>query len=113
MSTHFRPASKSEVVNFKAQYGISKPYLLIVGARWEYKNYAILKEALMLLPQHLLRSHMLVSVGPGFRDGETDMSTSMETKYLERLSEDDLRAVYSAAEVLIYPSRSACSCVNV
>ena len=114
MSKFFRPATSSEMADFKAVRGITKPYLLIVGARWPYKNYDILTAALASLPEHMHRSHLLVAVGPGERDGMTKLSyTSMEIKYLERISEDDLRAAYSAAEALIYPSRSVCSCVQI
>ena len=114
MSRFFRPASKGEVADFKAKYGINKRFFLIVGARWPYKNYGILIEALASLPQFMQRSHLLVAVGPGERDGMTKMSyTAMSIKYLERISEDNLRAAYSAAEALIYPSRLNCSFVQV
>merc|ERR1711871_858801 len=58
ISTNYKPACATEVADFKRMYGISKPYIAVVGARYEYKNYGILWQALNASSQ--LQKHFQV-----------------------------------------------------
>jgi glycosyltransferase involved in cell wall biosynthesis len=103
----FRPAAVVEIEQWRTQRGLAKPYFLLVGSRNGvngYKNARLFFEAFAQLPQR--RRYAVVCVGgdavlePAFQPFVGDAEV-----HLWDLSDDELRAAYSGAVALAYPSR--------
>lgn len=84
-----------------------RPYVLYVGARWHYKNFALLIRALAspLIPSDVF----LVVAGPEFTREERELVDTFNLTHrvvaVERPSVDILRKLYSNALMFVYPSR--------
>lgn len=98
VSESFKPATSGEITAFRARFGIHKPYYLFVGPVEWYKNYALLAEAFTLLPN---RNDCLIVRTRAEESGATDQPAVITTG---RLSDEQLRAAYSDALALVYPS---------
>ncbi|MCL1470522.1 glycosyltransferase [Argonema antarcticum] len=97
------PGSQDEVEKFKTKYGISKPYFILVGSRSGYKNGALFFQAF----DKLYNKHSFDIVCTGFDlefEDEFRAYTSGCTVYMLPLSDVELRAAYSGAVALVFPS---------
>ena len=92
------------------KYGISTPFVLGVGTLEPRKNLRTLLEAFALLPSHLTNQFQLVLAGkPGW--GTTSLEKYLQS-YGQRsslvltgyVSEEDLRSLYTSAEMFVFPS---------
>lgn len=99
----FYPATPSEVDNFKGHFNIHAPYVLFVGDRTEHKNGVLLFRTLAgMFPKGGLE---VVCVGgaktlePAFEDLAKGFAV-----HVVQLGDRDLRAAYTGATALIYPS---------
>lgn len=103
---HFKPASYEEIAQFKAKYGISKPYFLLVGDRIGFNGY---KNAILFFRafQMLDNKHDLEIVCVSRAALEPDFAPYISgTKvHVLTLSDDELRNAYSGAIALAYPSK--------
>jgi len=107
---HFLPANSEKIAQFKAKYGISKPYFLIVGDRLGfngYKNAILFFKAFSMLDNK--HEFEIVCVGgtnslePEFVPYASDASGVKV--HLLKLGDDELRCAYSGAVSLVYPSK--------
>lgn len=103
----FHPASGGEIEQFRRRYHVAKPYFLLVGSRVGfngYKNALLFFQALTLLPQR--ERFAIVCAG-----GEATLEPILQPFAVDAevhvlsLSDDELRAAYSGATALVYPSR--------
>ena len=90
----------------RANTGLTSPYLLYVGGRWTYKNFRTLLEA---FAQSSLKEKLMLAVaGPAWSQSEVQRLKELGLEAYVRLipnpSDDDLRALYSAASAFVYPS---------
>ena len=102
----FLPATVEEVNGFTTKYGISKPYFLIVGASGtgSYKNSILFFQAFAQL--YSKQGFDIVVTGSGsLLDPELRAYTSGSVVHMLQLSEQELRAAYSGAVALVYPSK--------
>lgn len=100
----FFPESLAEVNSFRKRYGISKPYFIIVGAGGGYKNTILFFRAFAQLCSR--GGFDIVSTGSGFLlDADFRNYTSGSTVHMLQLSDEELRAAYSGAIALVYPSK--------
>ena len=85
-----------------------RPFILYVGSRAKYKNFARLLECYAGLPEHH-RTHDLVCFGGGpFSEGETKLiaSRGLGRKVRQEAGADDRLAIlYSSADLFVYPSQ--------
>jgi len=101
--TPFYPADDHEVTAFRDQYRISKPYFLFVGPVEWYKNFKLFIDTFATLPNYdafqVVRTchENGEPIHPLCADPQTVITTG-------RLSDSELRAAYSGALALIYPS---------
>ncbi len=102
----FEPASHQEILQVKEKIGIGLPYFLIVGSRMSlqgYKNAIVFFKALSQWQQK--REFEIVCVG-----GETELEIDLFalTKdlkiHLLQVNDLELKAIYSGAIALVYPS---------
>ncbi|MBV8888022.1 MAG: class I SAM-dependent methyltransferase [Chroococcidiopsidaceae cyanobacterium CP_BM_RX_35] len=103
----FSPAKSEDINQFKTKYGISKPYFILVGVVGGYKNTILFFKAFT----QLYSKH-------GFEIVCTGVDSSLEAEFKEfrnftagcvvhtlQLSDQELRAAYSGAAALVYPSK--------
>ncbi|MBE9030762.1 glycosyltransferase [filamentous cyanobacterium LEGE 11480] len=100
----FHPASPEAILQFKAKFGIQKPYFMLVGAGLGYKNSQLFFQALNQLPSR--QAFAVVCTGPSsallkeFQAWIPDV-----TIHAVRLSDAELATAYSGAIALAYPSK--------
>jgi glycosyltransferase involved in cell wall biosynthesis len=106
ISNNFFPAKLNEIINFRASYGILKPYFLMVGNRLNlnsYKNATLFFKAL----NHFEKRNEITVVCIG---GETSLELELAelakglSICLLKLDDDELKTAYSGAIALVYPS---------
>lgn len=103
VSSDFRPATPERIRQFKNKHGITLPYFLFVGPREWYKNFRLLLEAFLLLPE----PHAYCIVSPHGEKLEEEFAGHPGSAFVHltgRLSDEDLVAAYSGAVALVYPS---------
>jgi len=107
----FNPVAQSAQSHAAAhRHGARQPYLLHVGSLEPRKNLAGVIEAFELLPAELKRDLQLVVVSSeGWGNLETgerldDLVRADRAVVVANLGVDDLAAVYSGAEALVFPS---------
>ncbi len=104
----FFPAQTEDINKFKAKYQINKPYFLFVGTRLSYDNY---KNAIALFKAfHELANYQDLAIvcvgGESKLESELVSLVKQDTSiHLIRLDDRELRAAYSGAIALVYPSR--------
>ncbi len=100
------PASKLEILEIKENLGIELPYFLLVGSRMSLKGY---KNAILFfkaLAQWNDSPKVAVVCVGGEPELEQELLILADTVkiHLVRLDDRELRAIYSGAIALIYPS---------
>lgn len=104
VSSNFFPANPEEIHQFKTKYGISKPYFLLVGPGFGYKNSTLFFKAFSQL--YSKQGFDIVCTGGGFLlDAEWRECTSGSTVHMLQLNDKELRTAYSGAVALVYPSK--------
>lgn len=105
----YRPVPSRGVEKVKNQYGIKKEYLLYLGTIEPRKNIASIIKAYSQLPDGVRSKYQLVLAGgKGWLDDDIEALISnsnpgeiVKTGYVEN---KDKPALYTGAEVFIYPS---------
>jgi glycosyltransferase involved in cell wall biosynthesis len=108
VSEVFQPQPETQTRAVLAHYGLSRPYLLSV-ATWEPRKglEPLIRVFLRMKSEGMLRSHRLVLVGErGWKDKPiARLADSAESVVSLGFVDDlSLAALYSSAEVFIYPS---------
>uniref|UniRef100_UPI004056292F glycosyltransferase family 4 protein n=1 Tax=Candidatus Electronema sp. TaxID=2698783 RepID=UPI004056292F len=101
-------ASEGEVDLLLDQLSVRRPFLLCVAHSYPHKNLDKLVDAFALLQEEI--PHQLVLVGKGRRGEEALRKSLRKIKNQEQvlrlsgLTEQELRALYQAAELFVLPS---------
>lgn len=107
VNSTFSPSGPNQVGNFKTKYGISKPYFVLVGAGSghtdTYKNTILFFKAFSRLCSR--QAFDIVCTGGGLLEDELRDYTSGSAVHMLRLNDEELRAAYSGAIALVYPSK--------
>jgi glycosyltransferase involved in cell wall biosynthesis len=100
----FSPATPEEINRFRERYVISKPYFILVGSRGGYKNPILFFKAFAQLGTR--QDFEIVCTGNGsFSEELRDYTSGSNVVHVLQLSDEDLRAAYSGAIALVYPSK--------
>lgn len=100
----FSQATHEEVSSFKTKYGISKPYFLLVGVGGGYKNSLLFFKAFSQLSTK--HGFEIICTGSGYLlEPEFRTYTSGSTVQMLQLNDEELKAAYSAAVAVVYPSK--------
>ncbi|WP_199249499.1 methyltransferase domain-containing protein [[Phormidium] sp. ETS-05] len=103
VAQEFSSATPEEINHFKTKYGISKPYFLLVGMGSNYKNAILFLKAFSQLPTK--QGFEIVATGSGYLlSVEMRQYTSGVVVHLLQLEDAELKAAYSGAVALVYPS---------
>lgn len=103
VSAAFYPAGELEIATFHNRYNVNKHYFLFVGPVEWYKNFKLFVDAFAALPNR----NLFQVVRTRHEDGEpthpfcSDPEIIITTGYLP---DNELRAAYSGAIALVYPS---------
>lgn len=109
----FRPQSSQKINEIKQKYGIYRKYLLYVGNSKPHKNLNRLIEAYSLLPEKIKKEYQLVLVGVSKLQNVLNKALLYSNKFktfnwelltLSFVPDEDLPALYSGAEIFIFPS---------
>ncbi|MFK0730674.1 MAG: glycosyltransferase family 4 protein [Gloeotrichia echinulata HAB0833] len=104
VSSTFLPNKPEAVQTFKTNYGITKPYFIVVGAGSGYKNAILFFKAF----SQLATSHgfdIICTGSGGILAPEFRAYTSGSNVYMLQLSDEELATAYSGAVALVYPSK--------
>ncbi len=100
----FFPLGAGEVGHFKAKYGIAKPYFILVGPGSGYKNSILFFKAFSHLCSR--QGFDIVCTGSGsLLEADFRAYTPGSVVHMLQLSDEELRAAYSGAVALVYPSK--------
>ncbi|MEZ2320221.1 MAG: glycosyltransferase [Microcoleus sp.] len=106
IDSNFTPVSQEEIIEFTLKYEIRRPYFLVVGERlgWQkYKNTTIFFEAFYNMPNW--QDLEIVCIGSSLQmEDEIKVHVKDNRVHLLRLSDTELKAAYSGAVALVYPS---------
>jgi glycosyltransferase involved in cell wall biosynthesis len=104
ISSSFYLSPLEEIIQFQTKYGINKPYFLLVGAGSNYKNAILFFQGFAQLQSKT--GFDVVCTGTGYLLGtefrELAAGSVVHSLYL---SDEELRAAYSGATALVYPSK--------
>ncbi|MEQ9353941.1 glycosyltransferase [Coleofasciculus chthonoplastes] len=104
VKSSFYPANLEEVNSFRTKYGISKPYFILVGTGGGYKNTILFFQAFAQL--YSKQGFDIVCTGSGsLLSPELRAYSSGSVVHMLQLSDQELRAAYSGAVSLVYPSK--------
>ncbi len=106
----YKPQSKDKIARVKRKYGIDRPYIFSVGTIEPRKNLIGILNAFEQLPSKIKEKYSLVLVGgKGWLDDDIEKKyqdlarkySVIKTGYVD---DADLPALYSGAEVFVFPS---------
>ncbi len=110
VSCDFQRASQEAIDRCMQKYGIERPYLLTLATREPRKNQHLLVRTFLSMKRNgLLPNHRLVLAGgQGWKSGalRKSLEGNSENGIIEAgyVADDDLPALYSGADVFVFPS---------
>ncbi len=108
-SAVFRPASDGEVAEALERHGIEPPFLLCVGTGEPNKRAVDAVRALPLLLERGIDCRLALAGNPGrltvplAKEAER-LGVGSRVRFLGYVTDDDLRALYTGAVALVFPS---------
>lgn len=103
VSSTYTPATLEEIQQFRTKYGIYKPYFILVGISTGYKNGELFFKAFSQLST--AQGFELVCTGiSAFFMSEFRQYTAGVVVHTLNLNDQELKAAYSGAVALVYPS---------
>jgi predicted O-linked N-acetylglucosamine transferase (SPINDLY family) len=105
VSNHFGPASEAEILQFRHRYNIQKPYFLLVGPGFVYKNSELFLAGLSQLCSR--RGFDVICTGSSALDFSATARQQLPEMVFHPLylDDDELRLAYAGAIALVYPSK--------
>ncbi len=98
----FKPASVTNLAEFRAKYGITKPYF-VIGSPGGYKNTELFLKAFAQLPTKS-GFDIIVTGGHVMSEEYRQYTFGSNVHYL-RMDDFELSLAYSGATALVYPSK--------
>jgi glycosyltransferase involved in cell wall biosynthesis len=98
----FKPASATNLAEFRAKYGITKPYF-VIGSPGGYKNTELFLQAFAQLPAK--SGFDIIVTGGSVMNEEYRQYTFGSNVHYLRMDDFELSLAYSGAIALVYPSK--------
>ena len=98
----FKPASATNLAEFRAKYGITKPYF-VIGSPGGYKNTELFLQAFAQLPAK--SGFDIIVTGGSVMSEEYRQYTFGSNVHYLRMDDFELSLAYSGAISLVYPSK--------
>lgn len=105
VSGAFFPAPAPDIERLRRVHGLRRPYFLLVGNRGLYKDCTAFFRAFAALPAAAETQVFAVGGKPGRTAGEAAAAPGCQFTEAPWLPDEALRAAYSGALALVYPSR--------
>ncbi len=112
LDARFRPAPPARSAEVARRFGLSRPFLMHIGAIEPRKNFDALIAAYALLPEPLRRTHQLLLIVRGL-PSEHERLRNVARAYglhdptavvASDVSDEDLIALYSSCALFVFPS---------
>ena len=105
----FRPRSESEISAVRHRYKLPERYILSVGALQQRKNLATLFRAFRQILQRGFDRHLVIVGREAWKTDDTfaalhELGLEAKVSFTGYVADEDLPAVYSGAEVFVFPS---------
>jgi len=110
VSSNFHPASEDEILKVKTKFKLFKPFILFVGAIEPKKNVELLIKAYSLCLKNNPNLELVIAGKKAWKFESVfklieRLNLKSEIRILDFVPYEDLRALYSGAEVFVFPSR--------
>jgi glycosyltransferase involved in cell wall biosynthesis len=100
----FKPAESAQIASFRIQYGITKPYFLLVGAGGGYKNTILFWQGFAQLANN--SNFDIVCTGAaGINSEQYSIYAPGSKVHCLQLDDFNLNLAYTGAISLVYPSK--------
>ena len=111
-SERFSPATIHDIYKIEEKYDLSKNYIITVGRIDVKKNLTNLVRAFSIIQDKLGSEYQLVFVGEVYKKSEdkgllpaiSSLKLENKIRFLGRVPDEDLPALYSGAQVCAFPS---------
>ena len=109
-AANFRPVPKEWLDKMRRQYDLPEPYVLYVGSNKPHKNLLGLVRAWRHVQEFVQGSHKLVIAGhwephhSAIQQEIERLSLKERISLLPNIAEQDLPALYSGADIFVFPS---------
>ena len=102
----YKPIKKEIIILCLSKYNINSPYMMTLSTKEPRKNFETLVESFIELKnENILKNELLVLVGgKGWNVKNLNINQRKDILELGYVPEDDLPALYSGAEIFIFPS---------
>jgi glycosyltransferase involved in cell wall biosynthesis len=100
----FKPADAAQIASFRTQYGITKPYFLLVGAGGGYKNTILFWQGFAKLANNS-EFDIVCTGAAGINTEEYAIYAPDSRVHCVRLDDLTLNLAYAGATALVYPSK--------
>lgn len=101
------PLTATEITFFKKKWGVTRPFLLIVGGRDAHKNFSTFLES--YATTGLKNDFEVIAAGEPWSASEKDkiagLGVGSRIKNLAWPDDSELKALYESCAALVYPSR--------
>jgi glycosyltransferase involved in cell wall biosynthesis len=111
VDSHFHPVvDEQQLRAVRAKYGLFTPFILYVGTIEPRKNLSrLLRAHIRLRTKHGSRHRLVIAGGLGWLYQDVlhdieEIATEHEVSILGRVSDEDLPALYSLADIFTFPS---------
>jgi glycosyltransferase involved in cell wall biosynthesis len=112
LDARFRPALPARCAEVARKLGLSRPFLMHIGAIEPRKNFHALIDAYAALPEQLRSSHQLLLIVRGLASEHERLRNVARAQVLldptvvvvSDVSDEDLIALYSSCELFVFPS---------
>lgn len=105
----FKPLNKEEIDEFKQEYNLNFPFILYVGTLEARKNILTLIRAFYTLKKKGINHKLVITGKKGWKYKELfgtidNLNLQNDIIFTGYVPEEDLPALYNAAELFVYPS---------
>ena len=110
VDAHFKPQAKTAVQAISHKYNLPTPYILYLGINKPHKNLVRLVQAWQMVQKQIATPHKLVIAGvwdaryPEAKEFVADYNLEGIVHFAGPIANDDLPALYSGAELFVFPS---------
>jgi glycosyltransferase involved in cell wall biosynthesis len=109
VDTKFKPLNKDEVNEFLKKYNLNFPFILFVGTLEPRKNLPALFKAYYQLKNKNINHKLVIAGKKGWKyqdifETVNKLNLNNDIIFTDYIPENDLPALYNAADVFVYPS---------
>ena len=101
----FEPLTRTTIESARGKYRLPEHFILTIGASEPRKNVATLVKAHRELPEQLRQRFPLLIAGKKWHGRDVELADDPHVRLLGFVDDEDLPALYHAADLFVFPSR--------